>query len=715
MFNRKKQSKTDNEQAGKASIGISELESDPELVAMLSKAQKKALKKAGAKDKPRRFKKRKSSRKLNSERQVQLEQQVNGQVLSMGLTLKSKAGRAAKKRLMSERNALREHVLQRLAPVGNIIFYSDYFMIDSSYASILTLTATKGHIDDLPPMWGLRMVPRLFDEKYRDKVTAKLQISYSKRNKDWAEKKLTDATGVADSGIEEARKGGHGMEVAQYRTRQFQTQEVSEELANGAAYLDMSIRILIKAPSMELLDDAVETIRRQYASTLASSDVALAKFFGEQQSEYAAMVDTAREQLGQNFQLPSIEAAGSYPFMNKPLEDPNGSYVGSIANDVNTGAVMWDTMAFDQLMLVGAADKAEDIQGKHDYAATAGWGMHVTQDALISGRRVFHIVLNNQNILGIGRSLTDISVAVPMDSGALNMFEAWGRSSDELSAYNVLINKIKLMVQLLAGKVSANDISAINALDLGVLTKELEKFYVDKELWHTNAAMNRDRLSLVGIPHIQVPILRQFVPYIESAYKSAHANGGMTADGEDEKSLNKLSLLFTQIHNLYADLFDHVTFVNDADINQAKQVIFELGRISIRGNEPLMAQFINTLTYVEQQMNHDDVLLIHGADQLSTQVEEFLDQRMKAMFEKDIKVVLLYDSPEEMTKRANFIEKADVILSGKMAASAIGRYKEHARVDLPSMVTQAMGGSDRRTYVLNRDHEVSVFNWDSWL
>lgn len=658
--------------------------------------------------------KRVSLRKVNADRLRQMEQQADKELVKAGIDPKSRAGRAGRKRIVNDHLPKRLDTLSQIAPVGNIIYNSDYFLLDSSYATILTFVATKGHVDDLPPMWALQMVPGLYDKKFRGHVTAKLLTSYSKRNKDWAEKKLTSATDVAESGLIETTKGRHGVERSQYAIRQAQTAEVSQELAMGASYLDMSIRILLKADNAALLDSAVEAVRREYASKLNSSDISLAKFFGEQQTEYAAMLDTAREQLGQNFQLPSVEAAGSYPFMMQPPSDPHGTYVGTLANDVNTGPVIWDTMKFHRLMLVGASDRAVDFEGEHEYSATAGWGVQFAHDALLSGKRVFHIVLNNQNLLGIGQNLTEETTSIPMASGAINMMEAWGKTSDELAAWSVLVNKISLMAQLLAGKVADDDSSAIDAMALGTLSQELEKFYISKEMWYPNPEANRERLSLVGPPHAQVPLLRQLNVYIKSSFTSAHNQGGLSKDGEDEEALHKLSQLFEKIKSQYGHLFDKLTFVDDLKVNKAKQVIFELGQIGIQGNEPLMAQFVNTLTYAEQQMSTEDVLIIHGADHLNTMVEKFLYERMKAMWEKDVKIILMYDSPEEMAKRQTFMEIADVLLTGHMAGSAQDRYLKYRKVDLPPMVMQAMSSNDRSVFVLNRGPEdTAVFNWDA--
>lgn len=51
-------------------------------------------------------------------------------------------------------------VLRQIKPKQRYIFRSDYFEIDRSYATILTIMHHEGSDDKLGPFWGIQLIPR---------------------------------------------------------------------------------------------------------------------------------------------------------------------------------------------------------------------------------------------------------------------------------------------------------------------------------------------------------------------------------------------------------------------------------------------------------------------------------------------------------------------------------------------------------------------------
>ena len=668
--------------------------------------------------------KKRTGKDLPSQRRIQMTHRIDEMLLADGIDPKSKIGKERKRAILDNKVVLRDTFLGKIKPYGNVIYKSDYIMIDSQYAVILVFAAPGGRVDKLDPMWGLQMIPVIYSKDLESEVTAKMLYSVSRREREWTEDKLTTATDVTDSGETEAASNGQGFYAMRYGKQRYDVQDMANDVANGASYLDLSIRVVVKATSIELLDKAVSSIRREYNSGLgATGDTTLTRFYGEQQVEYSGMLDPAEDQLGRNFMLSSDEAGGSYPFVTRGLSDPNGAYVGSLAQDVNKGAVIWDTMDFDHLMLVGAVDKAEDLSGKHSYSATAGWGVQFAHDALIANHRVFHIVLNDQKILTIGTDLTDISTRIPMDSGALNFLEGFGRTDDELTIYTVLTQKIGLMVQQFSQaltKVGNENGTNLPYADIQVLNEVLNDFYISKGLWHVDAANNRDLLRLVGIKHEDVPLLREFLIYLKAALDRSYVNARAGYATGKSESLRKIYAIVKHINDNFGDLFDQYTFINDEVVSSARQVIFDLGQLGIRSNSALMAQFINTLVYTTNLMGRDDVLIIHGADQLNAQVNEFMLQRLKGLWKRDIKTILLYDDPHVMIRCNEIFQLANVVLTSRLTSGAIADYDRSMITNLPTLVRQSMASSDHTLYYLRRantdgaDSNV-VFRWDSIL
>src|SRR5699024_82586 len=129
--------------------------------------------------------------------------------------------------------------------------------------------------------------------------------------------------------------------------------EISNELANNASYLDLSVRLAVKARNREDLDDAIYALQRHYTS-IFSTNVSLVPFIGEQDKEYRSMFDTAEDKLGENYQLTSTELAGVYPFVTRGINDVDGTYVGSLQGEVNSDPVLLNTLNFDNIAIVCA-------------------------------------------------------------------------------------------------------------------------------------------------------------------------------------------------------------------------------------------------------------------------------------------------------------------------------------------------------------------------
>lgn len=89
--------------------------------------------------------------------------------------------------------------------------------------------------------------------------------------------------------------------------------EIAEDIKDGATYLDLSIRVSIKASTKEDLQDAIQVLESEYNSYFGSA-VELVPFACEQDVEYANMLDTAQNQRGENYMLTSRELAGSSMF-----------------------------------------------------------------------------------------------------------------------------------------------------------------------------------------------------------------------------------------------------------------------------------------------------------------------------------------------------------------------------------------------------------------
>lgn len=663
--------------------------------------------------------------KLNRTREEEITDRVEHDLVDEKGKLSKKEYKKRKKKEVKEHLLMHNLTLDRIAPRGNIKFGSVDSLIDGRYATILTFVVRPGSFNRLRPLWGIDTIPKLVsNNKLREKdIEAKAMHTISRRPDKWAENKVTEAVDVAKTGYRETTDSSQSMEAMGYQDYYTDTQIIAKELKDGASYLDLSIRIILKAHTREDLAFATQILEREYAS-LFNATVKLVPFVGEQDMEYANMLDSARHQLGENYQLTSRELAGSYPFVTRGMNDPCGSYIGQLAQEVNNDPVLFDSSDFKNLAIVHARGRAEDLSSKfrpevkHTFKATTAWGNKFTQDAMMKGNKVVEFVLNQEDPRKVGKNLSDETAYVNLTSqkSGINFLEANSTGVDEISAYNILVSKIKAIVSQFSEQQIEGDQTVMNFEDIQNLDDILKNFYIDEGMWPTDAKDNREMIRLLNIPHQQVPKLSRFMVHLREKVEAAEKHGETVAN---LSSIKKVYNICKQIDSNYSDLFDRKTTIRRDFVRKANRVIFDFKSLKIRSHTALMGHFINAFTYGEQDLSEDDVIIIHGMDEMTESVNKFLRQRFGELMDRGVKVVLLYSQGDimlgkekEYQQHNTWFQNADLRITNSMVAKNIKRYEELLHVELPESVKQGLEGSDTYTYFINRDRESILFNLD---
>lgn len=629
---------------------------------------------------------------------------------------------------VSEMMILRETHLDRIKPIGNIKFGSVNMQLDGSYASILTFVVTPGSMNGLRPLWGIDLIPRFVggDRELGERVTTKLVLSISRRPDRWAEDKVTVAVDVSTTGYQDTASNRQALESQKFKRQMDHTYEISNELANNASYLDLSVRLAVKARNREDLDDAIYALQRHYTS-IFSTNVSLVPFIGEQDKEYRSMFDTAEDKLGENYQLTSTELAGVYPFVTRGINDVDGTYVGSLQGEVNSDPVLLNTLNFDNIAIVCAGGPAADLSslrtGKRNaYKATTAWGVKYAQDALMHNHKVVQMVLNQEDPRKVGMDLETETMNFNMASDhrvGINMLQSF-QKGNELQAYTALINKIQTIARQFSVQQSNLDDSVLKNSDMNTLRDILEGFYIKNNMWVENAKSNREDIRLLNIPSTQIPKLGELMPHIRAAQNNVRTEIGKNeATTADLESVNKVYNLFKEMADNYAYLFDKKTSIDVRKVENSPQVIYNFSTLAIDNEKALMAQFINTFEFGVRSLGEEDVLVIHGMDLMSESVCEYLDKRFSELNNRGVKIVLLYERSEIMLGgkqqheyHNQWFERSTSKLTNSMTASARENYEKLLRVKLPTGVSEAMNSSQNHVYFLNRYDDNSLFNWD---
>lgn len=621
--------------------------------------------------------------------------------------------------------------LSRIAPSGNLKFRDIDFISKGRHSTILTFSTRKGNFDQLPPLWGMSLMPQVAGSKYfSDKgINVRPIYSLNRRSSEWADKKLQSSSSVSKTGYSESVQADQSKERNKYRDYFSDTETIADEIYKGASYLDLSIRYIVSAKSKEDLDEAVYQLEDEFSSRF-NRKVELVPFVGEMKKEYANLLDSAKDQKGENYQLTSKELAGSYPFISTNVNDMQGSYIGRLYNPLNKDPVLLDTTSINKLGVIVAKDRAADLYSEsregvyYDYKATTAWSNKITQDALVNGNRVVEFVLNGEHVERMRDELLEDETAyinLTEDDVSLNMFEPFAEGRDYISAFHVTVSKIKEAARQYSKPENVNDRSVLMSGDMIELEKVIKSYYIDEDMLPENPDENKEDIRFVGLKHNQYPVLSNFIKYLKRQMNDEQKKVSTQGTTERSKSLGRLKDVFDKILATDESLFNRQTTVDEDYINSKLKVIFDFKILHETKHEALMASFVNSLAYGEQTLAEDDVLIIHGADELTESVKEHLRQRIGFLNNRGVKVYLLYNDADVLFEERNsedrtkdnihriWFRNADLRITNAMRAHNIKEYENVIQRHLPRTVKSALKEDKNHIYYMNSETKSVLF------
>lgn len=595
--------------------------------------------------------------------------------------------------------------LMALKPREKYMFRSDYFHVDGQVATILSYFNDDSAMETLPPFWGINRIPNGLPKQ----VTAVILEQVSRESDSWVDDKLATTDKVDKLEEREDADGGSTMSDKRRRSRiAGMMNEIAAELLDGDAYLRVHNRLMLKAPSLDVLDDAIERVRRTYVDLFTSLNVEA--WPGEQLKELSTMLSFNKDKRGKGFHFTSRQYAGSYSLVTNGLNDPRGEYVGQMVGDVNNSAVLFDVNGYRDHVV--CADETQN-RALGRVRQVDMWGSKIAQSALTHNHRVVHLVLNGTDLDSIGPKLEGMTSRVDMSGGEVNMFEVFGDVEDEVSLFSVHLQKLVLMTQQLYGKTDQNQ-----AIIAGKLREILTDFYVEQDMWSKDAKNNRERLRLVGIPHEEVPLLQVFVTYLEEAYRlESH---GDSNDSELISALSALSLIFRNELDSNGDLFNQHTDKSIDRVNDSRRVIYEFSSLLRRGGGTdgrgvAMAQLLNIVGFAVESLTEGDVVIIHGAESITDPaVQQYLAMQFEYLKSRGGRVVYLYGSVDSMLENWTFnrFNRADYTVLGPMDGDTLLAYKDVLNEAIPPELEGLVREKDANLSYLRRGVANIVFQTD---
>lgn len=561
--------------------------------------------------------------------------------------------------------------LLAVKPRQGYVFHSDYFEIDGGVGCILGYFHDESARDELPPFWGVSLIPYL-----PENVTAILLQQVSRVTESWLKAKIKASERL--DRLDEQEQSANGTKSTRRKASKVsaEVEQAIAEIQDGAAYLSVHYRILLKAPTLEILDDVIDDLRRNYIDTVGN--LSIAPHHGTQRQELATLFAPNASKKGKGFHFTSTELAGAFNLVTNGLNDRGGEFVGYMVGDVNNSGVLMDVDLYNHHVVVADDEKSRaEIMNRAQVADM--WASKISQAALINNKRVVHIILDGADLTGVlGPRMDTITARIDMSQGDVNPFEVFGDRKDQLSLFSTHLEKMVLMTEQVYEPTDAD-----RTIIRGQLKETLEQFYVDQNMWARNAKGNQDRLRLVGVPHDQVPQLKLFVTYLDQRYKAL-----VSKTARDNKMLHAYSVLasvFKSMLSANGDLFNVIT--NDAidGAKNARRVIYDFSALVDRGEGIAMAQLVNVLAFAASTLGEGDTLIIHGAELIDKGVKPYMTERFQRLFRRNARVALCYNGIKAMLEDSDFnhFDEADWTALGAMSDNLVSVYEKKLAKQIP--------------------------------
>lgn len=602
-----------------------------------------------------------------------------------------------KDRTLSTEFSAYPHLLA-IKPRERYLFHSDYFDIDNGVGVIVAYFHKDGAPDNFGPFWGINRIP----SGLGNHVTTISFEQIARVSEGWIQKHQTKAESIAASDAKETSHGGTSTSKQKASRKAYDFDQIAKELQEGDAYLRVSYRLLVKAPTLDELDYALDQLRRLYSDRFGT--LSAAPYAGDQRRELSSLFLRNEKKIDSGFYYTSTEYSGSYSLVTHGLEDPQGEYVGYMVGDVNNAAVIFDTNGYKHHAVIVNEAYFEKLGRVH---VSDMWCSKLSQSALLNNHRVVHILMNGCDLDKLGPKFASLTSVLDMTHGEVNMFEMFGKESDELSVFPAQMQKLILMAEQ-AYETTDSDRSVIR----GSLEEVVTQFYIDRRMWRANAKEHREDLRIVNIPHREVPLLQEFVSYLETGYKKQ-----AVSEARDDEKLHAMSVLLLTFRNLLSnngDLFNSVTSDEIDSAVNGRRVLYDFNGLMRRGKGVAMAQLVNIIGFAIGVLGFGDVVIFHGADLIEDRVKDYINSQLVHLFSRGGRVVYSYDDTDAMLADKAFchFDKADFMLCGNLTETAVAQYQAELGQEIPPDLSRLVTSKSEALCYIRRGIDNVVFRQD---
>src|SRR5699024_1802091 len=254
-------------------------------------------------------------------------------------------------------------------------------------------------------------------------------------------------------------------------------------------------------------------------------------------------------------------------------------------------------------------------------SASSMWGQKIANHAMAHGHRIFHIVLNDFDYYGEANVpnkqktfsaepiMNSIMKKINLANGGLNPFQPIRDKRQQIKIYNNQLNKLTQEFYVYTNRTMKSDM-------VNNLKQELNNHYESIGMWHPEAHKFPGRIRILDKRTDSYPTASEFLLALTN----------YAAEVEDlterkQEATQELVTSLEQLLNTHRATIDTYTTLPDPDEPDIYQYYYQLNELDGDVKE---AQFLNVFDYIATAVNENDIIMIHGMDQLSTETARYI-------------------------------------------------------------------------------------------
>lgn len=562
-----------------------------------------------------------------------------------------------------------------LSAKSGYIYTPSYIKGNGRYASIFKIVNDYGmNHEDYEFGWFVNLIPQntkdvtiYFFEKDK-KVTDNEQRNIIRNN-------VEGNLQVEKNTQLNNESNGNDVRLKELRIRDLR--DVILKNGQNQSIIDCDIYMMIVSKNPNKIEEEAERIQNTLTETM--NGIKLISCGGEQEELFHNLFTPPKRDIYQ-YTWMSSDFAGNEHIVRKGLNDEKGIPIGMVADNNMSGFGM---MALDESFRIGstnerriskinntgdviiASHKTSYIDGYDpDLPASSMWGQLISNDVSMHGNRVFHIVLNNFKYFGtfnqdkkkfvIPPTVNEILDYYDLSGQGLNPLEMYGHSNNDPSIMKQIFNNHLDKVVQIFYLISGRDLSASVRSEL---RNALEDFYIANKKWLREFDKYPSRVSAINpiMDHDTFPTLGDFVSKLVVGITRSNSNNGTEAERDRLKILqnslnsalksngdifNRATTIDQKLHQLSNK---KISSMKDYQLNDEKlQFYFDLSKLKSTPNI-LEAQFLNIFDYISFLAKPNDVIAIHGMNNLSLETISFLKKSIELLKDEDIRFIYMFD------------------------------------------------------------------------